>query len=381
MWKGHSSVFWLTVALVVGICAHTALFKWTPPYDVVTGAAQNLVRGANPYAPNPQLDFFKYSPLAALLMLPFSILPDALGTFLLLSLQAGLFFWGLVRWARAAGYPLERSVTTQWIALASVFLDTTLSIQVGQWNVGIFALMLLGAAQYAEGKHATSGLVLSLGTNLKLFPFTLGLCLLTGFKKRFWAGFLGGLALWFLLPSLVVGFRNNLRLLSQWYQLMTWDVTRGQDPMVDIATFFFLHFGLDESFRTPLALAAGLLIGAATFYLFRKRENRLLDRFLLPINGLYVVLFSYLSESATSVLATAGIFLIGIRAVEERERRWLYFSLWAVALVLIPAFYSDLVTHDMSQWARGFHMKTVGYVFTVAVVGTLFWKDKKTGVA
>jgi len=381
MWKGHSSVFWLTVALVVGICAHTALFKRTPPYDVVTGAAQNVVRGANPYAPNPQLDFFKYSPLAALLMLPFSILPDALGTFLLLSLQAGLFFWGLARWARAAGYPLERSVTMQWIALASVFLDTTLSIQVGQWNVGIFALMLLGAAQYAEGKHAMSGLILSLGTNLKLFPFTLGLCLLTGFKKKFWGGFLGGLALWFLLPSLVVGFRNNLRLLSHWYQLITWDVTRGQDPMVDIATFFSLHLGLDESFRTPLALAAGLLIGGATFHLFRKGENRLLDRFLLPINGLYVVLFSYLSESATSVLATAGIFLIGIRAVEERERRWLYFSLWAVALVLIPAFYSDLVTHDMSQWARGFHMKTVGYVFTAAVVGTLFWKDKKTGAA
>ena len=362
------------MALAVGICAHTAVFKWTPPYDVVTEAARNIVQGVNPYAPNPQLDFFKYSPLAGLLMLPFTVLPDALGTFLLLLLQSLLFLWGLVRWARAAGYPLEGSIAWQWVAFFSVFLDATLSIQVGQWNVGIFALMLLGAAQYAEGKHARSGLVLSLGTNLKLFPFTLALCLLTGLKKRFWAAFFGGLALWFLLPSLFVGPRNNFRLLTQWYQLMRWDVTRGQHPMVDIATFLSRHFGVDESIRTPLGVLVGVLIGAGTFYLFRLGKDRLLHRFLLPINGLYVVLFSYLSESPTSVVATGGIFLIGMEAVQD-ERHWRLFGLlWLISLVLIPVFYSDLVSYDMSQWARGFHLKTVGYLYTAVVVGVIFWK-------
>ncbi len=251
----------------------------------MTEAARNIVQGINPYAPNPQLDFFKYSPLAGLLMLPFSILPDALGTFLLLLLQAGLFIWGLARWARAAGYPLEHSVTMQWIAFFSVFLDATLAIQVGQWNVGIFGLMLLGAAQYAEGNYTRSGLVLSLGTNLKLFPFTLGLCLLTGLKRKYWGGFFGGLVLWFLLPSLLIGIQDNFRLLSQWFQLMSWDVTRNQDPMVDIVTFFSLHFGASESLRTPLAILVGLLIGAGTFYLFCKGEDQFLNRFLLPING------------------------------------------------------------------------------------------------
>ena len=292
--------FWFAITLTVVICAHTAFFKWTPPYDVVTGAAQNIVQGINPYAPDPQLDFFKYSPLAGLLMLPFSVLPDTLGTFLSLLLQSLLFIWAFVRWARVAGYPLEGSTSTQWIAFFSVLFDAALAIQVGQWNVGIFALMLLGAAQYAEGKYMSSGLVLSLGTNLKLFPFTLGLCLLTGLKKRFWGAFFGGLVLWFLLPSLLVGIRHNFWLLSQWFQLMTWDVTRALDPMLDIATFSSLHFGVGESFRTPLAILFGMLIGAAIFYFFRRGEDRLLHRFLLPINGLYVVLFSYLSESATS---------------------------------------------------------------------------------
>ena len=107
----------------------------------------------NPCAPQPNLDFFKYSPLAGLAMLPFSLLPDAWGTFLFLLFQCFLFLWAFGRWARAAGYDLSRSVAAQWIALASVLLDATASLQNGQWNVGLFALMLLGAAQYAEGKQ------------------------------------------------------------------------------------------------------------------------------------------------------------------------------------------------------------------------------------
>ena len=310
-------------------------------------------------------------------MLPFSVLPDTLGTFLSLLLQSLLFIWAFVRWARVAGYPLEGSTSTQWIAFFSVLFDAALAIQVGQWNVGIFALMLLGAAQYAEGKYMSSGLVLSLGTNLKLFPFTLGLCLLTGLKKRFWGAFFGGLVLWFLLPSLLVGIRHNFWLLSQWFQLMTWDVTRALDPMLDIATFSSLHFGVGESFRTPLAILFGMLIGAAIFYFFRRGEDRLLHRFLLPINGLYVVLFSYLSESATSVVATGGVFLIGMEAVRDEKHRRHYLFLWTISLLLIPVFYSSLVTHAMSQWARGFHMKTVGYVFTAVVVGVLFRKRRE----
>jgi hypothetical protein len=92
------------------------------------------------------------------------------------------------------------------------------------------------------------------------------------------------------------------------------------------------------------------------------------------VNGLYVLVFSYLSESPTSVLAVAGIFLIGIEALDNKDRAKLYWVLWSVALLLIPIFYSDLVPKNWGEWARGFHLKTIGYFYVAVVLGLIFWR-------
>jgi hypothetical protein len=226
--------------------------------------------------------------------------------------------------------------------------------------------MLLGSAMYAEGKLVQSGLVLSLATNLKLFPFTLALCFLTDLKRKYWLAFWTGLLIWFLLPGLVIGLQQNFRILGEWLDLMSWDQTRNLE-MLDIGHFLEMHFGVDQSIRNPLAVLVGLLIGTYTFYFFRRGKRALVHRFLLPINGLYVLLFSYLSESPTSVLAVVGIFLIGIEAVNDNAHSRIYWLLWLVALASIPIFYSDLVPKSWSQWGRAFHLKTVGYIFVAFV--------------
>ncbi len=82
-------------------------------------------------------------------------------------------------------------------------------------------------------------------------------------------------------------------------------------------------------------------------------------------------------SDSNEVVATGGVFLIGMEAVRDEKHRRHYLFLWTISLLLIPVFYSSLVTHAMSQWARGFHMKTVGYVFTAVVVGVLFRKHRE----
>jgi hypothetical protein len=361
------------LVLTVGICLHVALVKKPLNYQVVTQAAENILNHKNPYSPQPGLDFFKYSPLAGLAAGPFAFLMDELGLFLFVFLQFWLFFWGFRRWTQAAGRPLDFRLAYFWIAISSVMFDTTVTLQNAQVNAGIFGLMLLGSAFYAEGKTIRAGLVLSLAANLKLFPFTLGLCLLTGFKKKYWAAFWGGLGLWFVLPAVFVGWRSNLELLKQWFRLMSWDQTRGLE-MLDLGGFWELHLGWPAWWRNPLALLAGAVVGAGAYVLFRRGKSRLLHRYLLPINGLYILIFSYLSESPTSILAAAALYLIGAEALRVESKAWLYWVMWAGALALIPLFYSDLVPGGWNIWAESIHLKTVGYFWLAAACLHLFGK-------
>ena len=178
------------------------------------------------------------------------------------------------------------------------------------------------------------------------------------------------------MPALFLGTDYNFRLLGEWFNLMTWDQTRNLE-MLDVGNFIHLHFGITQAVRNPLAVLFGLLIGVGAFCLFRRSRTELIDRFLLPVNGLYVLLFSYLSESATSILATPAIFLLAMEAQKEKIRPWRYWIFWILALLLIPVFYSDLVLESWSVWARGFHLKTVGYLYISIVIGVLFAKYYK----
>jgi len=364
--------------LTVVVCLHVALVKHPDNYLTYITAAESILERQNPYSPLEGLDFFKYSPLAGLMIIPFSFLIDEVGTFLFVFFQYWLFFWGFWRWAKTAGIRIDQSKAAMFVAFGSIITDATLSVQICQVNAAIFGLMLLAAAQYAEGRHLKSGLLLSLATNLKLFPFTLGLCFLTGFKKKFWISYLTGLALWFCLPSLFLGFSTNFRLLQEWVGLMNWDQTRNLE-MLDIGNFLELHFGISQALRNPLAVGVGFLIGLGTFSFFRSGRQDLIKRYLLPVNALYVLLFSYLSESATSILATPSIFLIGIEALRAKKRAWMLWAAWVLSLLLIPTFYSDIVPRVWLLWARGFHLKTVGYIFLSTVMGWMIYRDWRQG--
>lgn len=368
----------LVFLLTVAVCLHVALVKHPDNYLTYTTAAQSILERQNPYAPLESLDFFKYSPLAGLMIIPFSLLIDELGTFLFVFFQYWLFFWGFWRWAKAAGIRIDQSGSVMIVAFCSVITDATLSVQICQVNAALLGLMLLAAAQYAESKRLQSGLLLSLATNLKLFPFTLGLCFLADFKKKFWISYLPGLVVWILLPAIFLGVSYNIQLLREWFGLMNWDQTRNLE-MLDIGNFLELHFGLSRSLRNPLAIGAGLLIGLGALWFFKRKRYDLINRFLLPVNALYILLFSYLSESATSVLATPSIFLIGMEALQAKKKAWIFWTAWVVSLLLVPTFYSDIVPRAWLLWARGFHLKTVGYIFLSIVIGWLICRDWRQG--
>ena len=99
----------LLAIFTIGVCLHLSLIKKPDNYQVYVNAADNIFYKQNLYAKYGILDYFKYSPLAALMIVPFSLLIDEVGMFLFLFLQYWLFFWGFWRWARSTGFHLELS--------------------------------------------------------------------------------------------------------------------------------------------------------------------------------------------------------------------------------------------------------------------------------
>jgi hypothetical protein len=178
-----------------------------------------------------------------------------------------------------------------------------------------------------------------------------------------------------------LGFDRDLELHRQWLALMSRDEAR-EATMLDVGSFLETHFGVAADIRHVLALSAGAVIGLACLILFRRGQETRLHRFLVPINGLYVLLFSYLSESPTSILATGGIFLIGARAAARtRERAGIYWTAWVLALVLVPGFYSELAPSGLQAWSRAIHLKTIGYLYVTAVLVVLFLESRDTDSA
>jgi hypothetical protein len=143
---------------------------------------------------------------------------------------------------------------------------------------------------------------------------------------------------------------------------------RGGDlSMLDLGSFLEIHTGWGAELLAPAAVAVGVGLGLFSFLCFRRGDDPTLNRFLLPLTALYVLLFSYLSESPTSVLAVAGIYLIGARAVAGERISWGWTAAWALALALVPLFYTDLVPRAAEGWARSVHLKTAGYLYLFVV--------------
>jgi hypothetical protein len=99
----------LLVIFTIGVCLHLSLIKKPDNYQVYGNAAENLFYKQNLYVKYGILDYFKYSPLAAIMIVPFGFLIDEVGMFLFLFLQYWLFFWGFWRWAKSAGFRIDQS--------------------------------------------------------------------------------------------------------------------------------------------------------------------------------------------------------------------------------------------------------------------------------
>jgi hypothetical protein len=214
-------LFWI---LVAGATAYDSRLsanpeKWRIRNDFTNytlAASKAILRGENPYSPeNLSGHKFRYFPLNAVVYFPLASLPIPLAQgvwaaanliLLLFALRALPDLWGsgktpLVVWIAA-------------LAIAGRFIHT--NFKLGQWNLPVFSLSVLGLWLICCKRHFwRGGLVLALASVLKFMPFGFFFYFAVKRQWRACAAILVGVLFWVLIfPSLILGPHRHADLLE-----------------------------------------------------------------------------------------------------------------------------------------------------------------------
>jgi hypothetical protein len=194
----------------------------TKDYPLWFWAGQQVLQGKPLYPSDPNAYFeFIYPPLPAVLL----ALPSALGKvplYLGLSLLNAAAWWMTSQLSNAmAG---SGRIPSAWIAALPGFLTITFvfdMFDLGQPNLVLLALMLLGFWWLQRGRPWAAGSMFALATAIKVFPVAVLPYLVW---RRHWIAALSLIAFTgiflFVVPAPVRGFERNAAELSTWYRGM-----------------------------------------------------------------------------------------------------------------------------------------------------------------
>ncbi len=298
----NRSRIWL-LALYIGsavlVTVQQGILAQANNFRVFRSASVNLLGGRDLYAAHPEqhFDYYKYSPTFALLFAPLAYLPFALAYFCWSLLNALLLYYALDRLLP------ERSAT---LAIALVYLEVLFSMQYGQSNALVAALIVLAFLAFERGRQLAAATAIALGASIKLFPLAaLSLAVFHPRRVRFGLLFLSVLAGVVALPVLAVPARELVAQYRSWQAIEAADtLNRGYSLMQ------YLHMGLGVDWPNwPVQMAGTALlllplaIGRAEW-----SEPRFRRLFLCSLL-VYVVLFNHQSERATFVIAYTGIIV------------------------------------------------------------------------
>jgi hypothetical protein len=184
-WVRWAIALWLAVVLVIS--ARCALKpRQRTLYTTWAGAGRDWIIGRDLYRTSWEWhqDQFRYSPLVAVLFVPFSYLPEGVGGVVWRLLNAGVLLGGFACWLRAAA---PRTTTPrEQAALFLLMLPLSLgSLNNGQPNPLVIGLLLLAVAAIGRSRWNSAAVLVMLAIALKVYPIAVGLLLVAAYPRRF----------------------------------------------------------------------------------------------------------------------------------------------------------------------------------------------------
>ncbi|MEZ4720878.1 MAG: glycosyltransferase family 87 protein [Flavobacteriales bacterium] len=307
-------------------------------YVIFTNASEHLLEGKDLYVhyPTEQNDLYKYSPVFALFMWPFSLLPDVVGLSLWNLLNALVLVFALLK------IQIFTERQRSFIALLLVF-DILTACQNAQTNAMVAGLGLMAYNSVVSRSSGSFSVSVASNFAIKIYGVIFGFVCL--FRERWLRSslytmlvILFALAVpYFLFPSEYVSGQY-----SRWLHLMSNDQSASEGRSV--MGIFESWFGL--SLPKTLTLIASFL-PYPLMLLFRPRfqDSRLLLNLLASLL-IWIVIFNHKAESNTYVISMTGVFLWFFL---KQKRLWYHYVLLVWCFVLVSLSPTDLFPQSINR--------------------------------
>lgn len=248
------------------------------------------------YYPKEYHDFYKYSPSFAVLMAPFSILPDIFGLTLWNILNALLLFLAIKL------LPIKETKHKSYI-LWFVLIELITSIQSEQSNGIIVGLIILSFVFMERKNILIASLFIVLTVYIKLFGIVaFALFLFYPDKGKFigfslmWAILIG------LLPLIAISIEQYVFLHERWFELLSRDHTISNG--LSVLGWLNSWFGL--TINKLFVLASGVILFCLPLVKFKSYIDFEFRMLTLSSILIWIIIFNHMAESTTFVIAITG---------------------------------------------------------------------------
>lgn len=285
-------------------------------FAIFRQAFVHLARHQSLYAAYPAeqgvavADLFKYSPSAAVLFAPMTLLPFAVALLLWNLLNVGLLIHAIDRYLPPAKANL---------ALLLLAPEVFVAVQSSSSNALVTALILFAAIAYEGGRPIRAGCAVVVGAAIKLFPaacFVFGALQARRRTAAIAASSAMGLAI--LLPLLVVSPAELLQQYRWWMEVQAYDA---HDMLFGLSLMRQLREWGQITWPNWTIQAAGTAVFLLPIALRRDRWacSWFRTEYLCSLL-VYVVLFNHQAERQSFVIAATGCviwFVTGTRTIER----------------------------------------------------------------
>lgn len=328
---------WLLVALAAGL--KHAFRSLNNNYLIFKHVFYNTIDQVNLYAPyeDKYFDTNHYGPIFSLVIAPFALLPDGLGTILWEVFIAATLLFAIYK----LPFTWKAKTIIYWITVHEIYLNAVNS----QTNTLIAAIVIGSFVLIRGEKDFWAACLITLGLFIKLYGVVgLAFFFFSKHKPKLVAYLLLWSIVFFVLPMLISSPQFIIQSYYDWYEsLSVKNMSNTTSLMQNISAIGMIRKVFGWFTVSDLVIILPALVLFAIQYIKVKHYDNLIYQLGILVSALlFVVLFSTGSESCTYVIATTGV---GIWLMLQKRPLSKY-VIFLVSLVIF-SFYT---TSDLCPW-------------------------------